>query len=266
MHKLKIRLDGILCEGIYKWCNSYKMRALLFAICIYVCSAHDFSYFEQTLASKSDGYESIWSLKNIDCELDAYTVTDVFLQKFLGINDEYPYVLLTLKDNATDFDTHVWEPNEWSIVTDTGENAPVSEQISTLLSMKASIPPKVWKQPKGTHEVLNLEYAPEKLQGPNVSFILYFSNETRAMDIADTMHVVGAKYPEVKMYCWDLMVSYGPQPFQYIPTVVVHNKAVHGDSLKELQQPFTQEQFDQFVDANLEMQDINTAYLRHMNL
>lgn len=242
------------------------MIALVFAICLSVCHAHDFSYFERTLSTKPDGYESVWSTQSIDCGVDTYTVTDNFLKRFLGLGEQYPYVLLTLKDNATNFDTHVWEPDKWNVVTETGKDASVAEQIATLVSIKNTVPPKVWKQPDGMNEELGLQYAPENVSDSNVSFVLYYANATRAMDIADIMHVVAAKYPEVDMYCWDLMVSDAPQPFQYVPTVVVRNKVVHGDTLKELQQPFTQLQFDHFVDANLEMQDINQAYLRHVNL
>lgn len=242
------------------------MHVWVLAMCIYACSAHDFDYFEATLSNKADGYESVWSAQNIECEVDAYAVTDTFLQRFLGIDDKYPYVLLTLKDNATNFDTHVWEPEQWNVVTETGSDVSVSEQISTLRAIKDSVPPKIWKQPSGVHELLNLEHAPETLNGSNVSFTLYFANATDAVEMADIMHVVSAKYPEVNMYCWDLMISDGPNPFKYLPTVAVRNEAVHGTDLKELQQPFTQKQFDLFVDANLEMQDINVAYLRHLDL
>lgn len=235
-------------------------------MCVYACRAHDFEYFERTLASKPDGYESVWSLDNIDCEIDAFAVTDSFLQSFLGINEQYPYVLLTLKDNATDFDTHVWEPSEWNMVTAKGSESSVAEQISTLRAIKDTLPPKIWKQPAGLHDLLHLEHAPETLNGTNISFTLYFANASNALGLADIMHVVGAKYPEVDMYCWDLMISDGPRPFKYLPTVAVRNEAVHGAELKELEQPFTQKQFDMFVDANLEMQDINAAYLRHIDL
>ncbi len=239
------------------------MRALIWVMGIYACTANDFASFERILTKKNDGYESVWSTQDIECGVDAYTVTDTALQRFLGIDEVYPYVLLTLKDNATSFDTHVWEPEEWNVVAPTGADASVSEQIETLRSIKDTIPPKIWKQPSGRHDELYLEYAPETMQGPNISFTLYFTNATESMHMADIMHVVAAKYP-VHMYCWDLMISDGPQPFSYVPTVAVHNEAVHGNVLKELQQPFTTELFDEFVAANLEMQYANQALARQL--
>ena len=234
---------------------------MLAFICItLLCGSNAYSFydFETTLSLREDGYESVWSTSEIDCDIDSYIVDDTFLQRYLGINEDFPYVLLTLKENVTNFDIHVWE--EMAIVNANGGDTPVKEQINILRNMKDTIAPKIWKQPNGTNDVLELAYAPETL--PSLSFVLYYTNSTNTNTIAmsQIIKATKVKYPDVSFFCWDLMISDGPSPFLYNPTLTVYNTKVHGSDLKELEQPFDEVQFGYFVEANIGMMEINNNY------
>ena len=233
------------------------MQNFLLITLLCVSNAYSFYDFETTLSNKEDGYESVWSTSDIECDIDSYTVNDTFLQHYLGINENYPYVLLTLKENVTNFDIHVWEDIANS------DGLPVKDQINILRNMKETITPKIWKQPNGTNHVLELPYAPETL--PTLSFVLYYTNSTNTDTIAmaQIMKATKVKYPTVSFFCWDLMISDGPSPFLYNLTLTVYNDKVHGPDLKELEQPFNEVQFGYFVEANIEMMEINNNYRSH---
>lgn len=233
------------------------MRTFLFITLLCVSNAYSFHDFETTLMNKEDGYESVWSTSEIECDIDSYKVDDTFLQRYLGINKNYPYVLLTLKENVTNFDIHVWE----DIVN--SDDLPVNEQINILRNMKDTIAPKIWNQPNGTNHVLELPYVQGTL--PSLSFVLYYTNSTNTATIAmaQIMKATKVKYPTISFFCWDLMISDGPAPFLYNPTLTVYNTKVHGSDLKELEQPFDEVQFGYFVEANIGMMEINNNYHNH---
>jgi len=226
------------------------MFALLFICFVYGSYAMNYHDFESTLVSKFDGYESVWSKNYIDCDVDSFVTQDPMLEKFLGINDEYPYVLLKLKDNVTDFDTFVWETSEWNEVSASGDIT-TKEQINTLRSMNAT--PKTWTQPEGANDALNLTYAPAVFNDTKVVIVLYYSNESLAAPIAELLVETQDKYPNIEFYCWDLVVADSPQPLKYNPSVGIHNYQVHKDEIIELQQPFTRDTFHQFIEANVAM-------------
>jgi hypothetical protein len=175
---------------------------------------------------------------------------DSFLEQFLGLSEQYPYVLLQTKDNVTNFDTYVWEPTEWNAVTPTGDMT-IQEQIKTLRS--TNIPPKIWSQPSGINAELNLTYAPETFNKTTVNIVLYYLNTTIAAPVAQLFVQSQQKYPTVNFYCWDLMIADAPQPLQYIPSVTIYNHQVHQDEIIEIQQPFNVNLFYQFIDANIGM-------------
>jgi len=212
----------------------------------------DFDIFTATMVSKSDGYESVWSKNFIDCDVDSFMTEDTFLEKFLGISDEYPYVLLKLKDNVTNFDTYVWDSAEWNTVTPTGDLA-IREQINTLRSVNAT--PKLWRQPTGENPELNLTYAPNTFNKTTVNVILYYMNSTKAAPIAQLFVETQQQYPDINFYCWDLMIADAPKLLQYSPSVGIYNYKVHDEDIVEIQQPFDLDGFVQFIDANVGMVD-----------
>jgi len=228
------------------------MWYLFLFIAVSACEGYTFADFETTLASKYDGYESVWSAAHVDCEVDSYTTQDPFLKRFLGISEEYPYVLLKVKDNLTNFDTFVWEADTWAETTASGDWTP-QEQINTLRAM--NVTPKVWDQPSGVHAGLNLTYAPSALNTSDVNVILYFVDAQAALPLARLLKSQQPEFPSIHFYCWDLMISDAPRVLEYAPSIAVHNYAVHQDEIIEIQQPFDLETLGHFLQANLDMVD-----------
>ena len=217
---------------------------LLFPLVVHSIDINS-SSFDKIILKKlqTDGSNGILTTGNpklINNNLPVFNVVDNYLYRFLGM-EQASISLISLKDNATNFDT--WVLNETVVESD----GTLAFDVNTLIEHRNNILPQVFKQKNQMNEKLNLYMDNEVYKG-HVNVILFFRDEAEAMSLANMINK--QNFANVTYNCWDVLQSDPPTFIDTVPSIGITSEVLQ-ERIPILRYPVNNNTLKTFIEANL---------------